>query len=74
MRFTEVIIESKAPQNFAMKVIEYMYKCVCLLYTELKFKLQNLLCMGVFLFYFFLNASNYLKEKFKPFGTFLFCQ
>lgn len=53
MRFIEVIIESKALQNFAMKVIEYMYKRVCFLYTELKFKLQNRLCMVFFYFIFF---------------------
>lgn len=28
-RFIEVITESKAPQNFAMKVTAYIYKCVC---------------------------------------------
>lgn len=26
-RFIEVVIESKAPQNFTVKVMEYMHKC-----------------------------------------------
>lgn len=67
-RFIKAISESKAPQDFAMKIIEYEYKC--LLYTELKFKSKNLLCMGFFVLLSKIIPVD-LKLKFKPFGTFL---